>query len=383
MRTYVASGHNITNTAEMKKALDAHSGVAGCQVAVVQIDRSKQTLKKHKWKGVNAITNLHFTEAGIMIYKAFGIGAGKLITNEELDSYSSIKQTQGSIGVELGFTKPKQAHGMISKPMKQIGEEPLKNAEEQPQRMEELPEQMDEPAGFMEQLHDITDELPEIIEEPQEVAEELPDNSNSNNFVFCCPELGCTRKFLTFRGMEKHVLVGKHKLALQKESTYDKIKVKWCDHCNNINTTLVCERECLQNTRASHQTHLHKGWALKKEKSNKRLDHKVKEYLVECYNKGEQTEQKASAKDVAETMKYKKDSAGKPVFAPSQWLQPSQVTSFFSRQTCLVCLKSTTSVAFIKKQEKKLDDDDDDDDLNVVAEATDAETIRNHIHSVL
>ena len=171
---------------------------------------------------------------------------------------------------------------------------------------------------------------------------------------------------MSFRGMEKHMLIGKHRLALQKESPYDKIKTKWSDYCNNLNATLISQRESSQTTGASFETRLLKGWALKK--SCRRLDDHVKAYLAECYNKGEVTEQKACTKDVAETMKYKKDSNGNPVFSPCQWLQPSQVVSFFSRQSCL---KSIKSAALIKKEEADLDEED----LSAVTAVIEADTI--------
>ena len=350
MRTFVSSGHNITTPVEMKTALDANSGVAGCQVAVVRIDRSKQTLTTHKWKGVNAITNIKFTEVGIQVFKAFGIGAGHLITNNQLNLYSNKKQAEGGIIVDEDFCKPKQVHGMISDPTR-------KNM-----------------AVERNEMTEITDEQPDN------------DASNADEFVFCCPEMGCTRKFLTFMGMERHTLLGKHKLALQKESSYDKIKIKWSNYCNNLNDAMISTREFSQTRGDSFETCLLKGWALKKEKSCKRLDANVKEYLAECYNKGEVTEQKASAKDVAELMKYKKDSNGKPLFTPDQWLQPSQVISFFSRQSCL---KSTKMAASVKQEKTDLgddnddDDDDDDDDLNAVVAAIEADNIRSHVHSLL
>ena len=87
--------------------------------------------------------------------------------------------------------------------------------------------------------------------------------------------------------------------------------------------------EFLQTTGAFFETCLLKGWAFKKEKSGRRLAAIVKTYLAECCNKGDVTEQKASAKDIAKLMKYKKDSNGKPVFSPDQWLQPSQVVPSF------------------------------------------------------
>ena len=76
--------------------------------------------------------------------------------------------------------------------------------------------------------------------------------------------MGCTRKFMSFRGIEKHMLIGKHRLALQKESSYDKIKTKWSDYFNNLNATLISQRESSQTIGASFETRLLKGLALKK-----------------------------------------------------------------------------------------------------------------------
>ena len=77
--------------------------------------------------------------------------------------------------------------------------------------------------------------------EMTEITEEQPDNdtSNADEFVLFCPEMGCTRKFLTFMGMERHTLLCKHKLALQKESSYDKIKIIRSSYCNNLNDTMI------------------------------------------------------------------------------------------------------------------------------------------------
>ena len=80
--------------------------------------------------------------------------------------------------VDEDFSKPKQLHGMISDPTR-------KNMTVERNKM-------------------------------TEITEEQPNNETSNEeeFVFCCPDVGCTRKFLTFMGMERPTLLGKHKLAL-------------------------------------------------------------------------------------------------------------------------------------------------------------------------
>ena len=126
---------------------------------------------------------------------------------------------------------------------------------------------------------------------------------------------------------------------------------------------MIRTRAFLQSRGASFETCLLKGCALKKKNLAE-----VKAYLAECYNKGDVTEQKASAKDIAKLMKYKKDSNRKPVFSPDKWLQPSLVASFFSRQPCL---KSTKMAASIKKEETDMGDEDAD--LDAVVAATEAD----------
>ena len=66
------------------------------QVADVRIEHSKQKMTARKWKGVNAITNIKFTELGIQVFKAFVNGTGHLITNYQLNSYSNKKQADGN-----------------------------------------------------------------------------------------------------------------------------------------------------------------------------------------------------------------------------------------------------------------------------------------------
>lgn len=352
MRTYVASGHNIMTPGDMKQALDANSGVTGCQVAVVHIDRSKQTLTTHKWKGVNAVTNISFTDSGIRVYKAFGIGSGQFIPNEQLILYSKEKQEEGGLVVDEDFLKPKRVHGIISKPKT----EPIMTT-----------------PNIVVAENETTDEL-----HVPSVAGETEDDSVRDS-AFCCPEMECTKRFMTYKGMDKHVLIGKHNLALQKESSYDKIRTKWSNYCNNLNISVFSQRDNSLTTQFSSETCLPKGWALKKEKSGARLDGCVKDYLLQCFNKGELTEQKANAKDVANSMKYIKDSDGNPLFSPNQWLQPSQVVSFFSRLSCLKRTDAKSTASVIKKVEPGVGDDD----LDAVVAAIEAETIRQHVESLL
>ena len=47
MRRYINEGHDIKSASDMKAAIDSYGGVKGCQAAVVKVQESSQTMKKH------------------------------------------------------------------------------------------------------------------------------------------------------------------------------------------------------------------------------------------------------------------------------------------------------------------------------------------------
>ena len=94
-------------------------------------------------------------------------------------------------------------------------------------------------------------------------------------------------------------------------------------------------------------------------------------HILQCFNKGKVTERKASAKDVADTRKYKK------IQMESLY---SLQTSDFSQVGLYTSFQDSHAwKAIVKKEETYMDDDD----LNAVVAAIEADTFRNHVHSVL
>ncbi|CAC5395936.1 unnamed protein product [Mytilus coruscus] len=92
MKTFVASGKDVITAKDMKVAIDDGSGVVGCQVAYVTVDSTKQTLTSHKWKGVNAYTDIKYEENGIRVYRAHGIGTGSFLSHAEINKLTSSLQ---------------------------------------------------------------------------------------------------------------------------------------------------------------------------------------------------------------------------------------------------------------------------------------------------
>lgn len=76
---------------------------------------------------------------------------------------------------------------------------------------------------------------------------------------------------------------------------------------------------------------LQQGWALKKTRKFARFSSKVKDFLHSVFQEGEESGRKAIPVEVSQRMKSLRNSTGEKFFNPDEWLQPSQINSFFAR----------------------------------------------------
>ena len=84
MHRYLNEGNDINSASDMRKALDSYGGVKACRTPVVSIDARKQEIKQYRWPGVQSLNNFEFQRLGIRVWKAYGIGKGKLIRSQDL-----------------------------------------------------------------------------------------------------------------------------------------------------------------------------------------------------------------------------------------------------------------------------------------------------------
>ncbi|CAG2218847.1 unnamed protein product [Mytilus edulis] len=314
MKTYVANGNNILSASDMKTALIFGIGVAGCQVSTVQIDLSKQKLVSHKIKKINSYNDVQVSEQGLVLRKAYGIGTGNLISFNEMAELSNNKLIEHRSGciVHEAFKVPSTPAGNIKTVAKNEGNETVTC-----------------PENDTESLH----------------------QNGTNDALFFCPEVGCIRKFITYKGMENHVLCGKHSLQLEKKTTYDIIREQWASLCNHVVITcktLSSPNSSVENTLNCEQM----GWALQKGKKTIRFPVQVKKFLTDKFLDGETSGKKSNPVEVCEQMKSLRDSDGKRLFQVDEWLTVAQITSYFSR----LAGKSLSVQTPVKQQE--IDDDD-------------------------
>ncbi|CAG2245178.1 unnamed protein product [Mytilus edulis] len=300
IRHHVAAGNDVKTAGEMKKAIDSMGGVTGCQAAHVEINSTideESNKKKTTWKGITKISNINIRENQIVAWKSFEIGQGNIYTEEDLKKICPSPPSSLGLIVHETFILPSKEEGMISR---------KKNSS------------------------NLNEEAVEPVVTPEEPGE--PEISTRDQRTFSCIEPGCSKIFQSFSKLESHILFGKHKIELNRKTTFDLIKNKWKDSCSSIVEHSVLSR----NSRLDQgllTTQM--GWALKKERRNVRFDEKVKDYLRGIFAGGEGSGRKANAADVARNMRVCRDEAGGKLFAPSQYLLPSQIASFFSRLSIL------------------------------------------------
>ena len=336
MRVYGAEGNNIQTSNAMKEAIDSNGGVCGVQTAVVDIDTSKQNITNHSLKGVTKFTNVEFTPAGMKVWQAYNIGAGYLIEQEEIKKLCSQEQNATGAVIIQDFEDNHQTSGRI---------------------------------------HIKDKSTPDEIE-PRENICEMENQGNQNEHdddsnLFCCPENGCVKSYQTYNRLQEHLLFGRHEYKLLKESSFDQVKKLWASKCDQISirSQLAAEPDSVLEKPCEPM-----GWSLKKERKIIRHSQKVKTYLTDVFNKGAKTGKKANAATVAIEMRTLCED-GQRKFSPHEWLQPSQITSFFSR----LALNSRQG-----KQKRKVTQDnenEDDDDLQHVLNLLENEQVLDNIEN--
>ena len=269
MRHYINKGHDIKSASDMKAAIDSYGGVKGCQAAVVKVQESSQTMKKHTMSGIQSLNNFSFEAGGLRVWKAYDVGPGKRFTPAQLNRFGT-PQGPTDLRVEQPFSVPREEAGAFRSTT-------LRGEHRHPQ--------------------------PSTT---QSVEVELS-NGEATRVYFACSEEGCTKTYQSFENLQQHMYVGKHLVVLERETTYDSITRKWAETCKEVSGSYIRKEAGLSSQTAyatcSPTCEVAKGWALKTSRRATRFSEKVKTYLKRIFLEGEETGRKQSAVDVSSKMK--------------------------------------------------------------------------------
>ena len=286
MHIYLNSGHDIETPEQMTDAIRSSGGVPSLSVTLCDYITSP-SMDSCKIDGVSLLSNIEFSEEGIRVWRAYGVGTGKLIS--------------------------------------QVPEAPLSN------RIPSLVVRQAHPSSFSSgvkrRAHGAHLSGIRSTDDKTETEEE---HSASRGALFTSPEEGCTQTFLRHSSMMQHLDCGTHKRTLENETFFDKAAQQYAEQFEG--QAIVVPVVSTVSTRAGHTDSQPMGYALKPRATRRtRLTANQKSYLTTKFKLGEQTGSKADPAAVARSIMCSKDATGDRLFSSNKFLTATQIAGFFSR----------------------------------------------------
>ncbi|CAB3984487.1 Transposon Tf2-6 poly [Paramuricea clavata] len=278
IRRYCHEGNDIVTAADMYQALKERP-IAASTAGVFCLNQKNRDLQVKNINAFGSLHNFRYETKGLRVWKAFGIGPGKLIpwhaiyihhqspTKLTIDGKKEFFLTTAKVVKSSANTKP----------------------------------------------------------------DEQPNKDNEDVLLFECQEVGCEQSFENLNDLEVHISLEKHNTT--KENIYDSLRREWVSQFNSIRIEEQSTPEDKEKRVRKFHTSLEKGWALHQVSTRKRFSKEIRVYLTENYDVGEKTGCKLNPGQVARDMRTAKDEAGLRKFKREEWLTKSQIQSFFSRIT--------------------------------------------------
>lgn len=311
MKSYLNAGNDIETAAQMKSAIESCGGITGVHVTLC--GPQPVTSIKVKWDGVSLINNVEYETKGIKVWRAYKVGSGNFLPFSKFDLNKTLPEVNEIIATHSSSFVPVKARN-------------IKKAKVHERKKTETDNE--DNSGEDEDEQDVGDTL------------------------YFCPEEGCVRSFRRHHSLEKHLDCEQHKYVIEHETLYDKAmksyaaKLEYGASCRIYETDEDIRLDKVENA----QNCLPMGWALKTTTQRRRFSEEQKKYLLDIFQSGEQTGNKADPESVSKMMRTARKMDGIRMFGKDDWLSTRQIASFFSR------------VAAKKKLDVVVDDDDFDED---------------------
>ena len=197
----------------MRDAILSSGGVPGVNVALCKTVQVPTVLSS-KIEGISQLSNVEYKEEGLLLWRAYGIGDGKLIPTDKLHCPSPsdlLTLTGVTRSYSSAFTSVK---GRCIKASLRDPDPPLHIEEE-----------------------------------------------NSNAAIFSCPEEGCVKTFERYSSTQRHLDCGKHQRVLERYTLLDRAAFGYAQRLEG-QCEAVPELDAVVEPPSSHHM-LPKGWALK------------------------------------------------------------------------------------------------------------------------
>ena len=183
--------------------------------------------------------------------------------------------------------------------------------------------------------------------------------------IYQCTETSCTEEFQSQADLDLHMNLFDHRTMPQpvSECLYEKLRRDWVDHFQTLTLqsesssgATAAETESLTST-----SRLQMGWALQKKHASVRFPQKVREYLTQKFNIGQDTGKKEDPAQVAKDMRAASTMDGERMFDRTEWLSKCQIQGFFSRLSANIKQGGQKRIELMSGGELDIDTEEHDD----------------------
>ena len=311
---YVNEGNDVVSAQQLKTAIESGQGNTVKASLCCCEDFKHPFMPPIKWDGISLLNNFEYEETGVRAWRAFNVGPGRLIP------WSTF---EGAL--------------QLPKPL-EVLDFPSQNASSTA-------------PTFGSVKHRYVKKITVDEESSTASASQYSVDEEGQSMLFPCPEEGCVKAYSHFSYLQAHLDTGKHKLALEQETLYDKATRLYSFKLTEGHERIPTLESNVETGDGSAP--LPKGWALKTIKKKTRFTDKQKQFLTEQFQKGEETGRKCDPQQVSKSMGLEKDETGARRFQPDEVLSAQQITGFFGR------LAGKKRLVGITGRESDNDDDDE------------------------
>ena len=296
INNYCNAGNDVSDGADMMKALVSFGGVKGTSVSVMAPDYEfKPGDTASIPVAISTINNVEYMGSSLKVWRSYGIGSGLTIKHSEIKNRLIAPEYN-----EIAAFTDMQGKGRMN----------LKKSDKDTESDED----------------DDADDESEV------------EADGAGRFFQCSV---CNKSYRYQHFLDKHMITGKH--IKPKFSVYDKVKRKWVAFAQAKEIKPSEIRKAPARTSRLQQKHSTKavgmGWALKIHTGSKRFSKEIKDYLRTLYDLGERSRNKFSAEEAERMIRNARTSDGKRMFGTENWLTAKQIKSLFSRFTTQKKLK--------------------------------------------
>ncbi len=262
VQAFIAEGNAALTPEQFIDAAKSYGGTKGASLILGTIEQAPERVPQATISDISKYFNFAYTEDGITVWKAYGIGTGIKIP---------LSKIQGK-HLNSHFTKTKAYH-------------------ESTLEINSGPESTD---MFWKVQSEETTETPiptAVSDGSVEVSDALESESLAadgfSSLLFSCPTEGCTRQFRYEANLARHFILDKHTYANERETAIDFAQRNYEAALGQSNLlTIRRAQESMITSLPTVGPTIEMGWALKTTHPSTPFDDAQKDYLAAKFEEG-------------------------------------------------------------------------------------------------